>query len=804
MGRRIAGHPLSGIRCLIVIAVAGCIGLASASAARADLSWDAPVLVDGSGGTRLNGLACPSTSRCVTVDRRGAEVTFDPAVAAAGERVVIAPRQVFSGVACPSSTQCTAIDYAGGEVTFDPGSPGTATRRVVDPQALAAVSCPSASECVTVDQSGGEITFDPNSSAQPARVQIDTTSQIELLLDGLTCPTLSRCVAIDTHGREVTFDPGDPQGASVNTVDAGQSLTAVACPLPGQCTVVDQRGGVLTFDPTAPGAPPRAVLDSGTELSGVDCPTADRCVAIDYDTELTFDPAHPDANSRTQIGPNGVGRNGYLPLQNAVRCPADNRCVSVDESGDAVPFDPSSTGTPTSFVVDPGRSLDAIACPAADQCTVLNDQGDELTFDPATPSNRTQATISETTSLDQIACPTTSLCIAIAYSGTMVVFDPHDPAQANRTIFDRQHVLEAIACVSARRCTVVDGSGGVTTFDPAAPNTASRSVLSSHPLWALTCPSSHQCSAISVEDSVTFDPTSPSSQTATIRANIGDGSSAIVAMVCASVHQCTALQGYDGKVATFDPTSTSGLVRATVDPGQYVAGLACPYARLCVGPDTNGGAVTFDPLPPSSSARTPIDQSGGLANSIACAPGFRCTVINDFGREISGTGVEPSGGLNNPPGPAGTGTSGAGSGLSSSRVSVSGTSRGSSSISLRLFVGRSRVVGHAVSIALRCAGLARGTCTAILRLSFVSQRKGRRSAAAIPDLHVKTLEAGQTTVVLPAGRSKAYTIFLNARARRLLLQRHVLRTRIALVSANGRILLTRTVVFHAPPSRRRR
>ena len=271
-----------------------------------------------------------------------------------------------------------------------------------------------------------------------------------------------------------------------------------------------------------------------------------------------------------------------------------------------------------------------------------------------------------------------------------------------------------------------------------------------------------------------------------------------------AAHQCTALQGYDGKVATFDPTSTSGLVRATVDAGQYVAGLACPYARLCVGPDTNGGAATFDPLAPSSSTRTLIDQSGGLADSIACAPGFRCTVINDFGREISGTGVDPSGGLNDPPGPSGTGASGSGLGLGWSSVPVSGTSRGSNPVSLRLFVGRSRVAGHAVSLPLRCAGLAPGTCAAILRLSFVVQRKGRRSAAAISDQNVRTLEAGQARIVLPAGRSKVYTISLNARARRLLLQRHVLRTRIALVSANGRILFTRTVVFRAPTSRRRR
>jgi hypothetical protein len=85
----------------------------------------------------------------------------------------------LSGVACPSSRQCTAVDAAGRDVTFDPTSPGSPTPHRIDSSlgtngdVMIAVACPSTRQCTAIDNSVHEVTFDPTSPGTPTPVTIE-------------------------------------------------------------------------------------------------------------------------------------------------------------------------------------------------------------------------------------------------------------------------------------------------------------------------------------------------------------------------------------------------------------------------------------------------------------------------------------------------------------------------------------------------------------------------------------------------------------------------------------------------------
>jgi len=143
-------------------------------AASASLSWSGPITLDHNAQTKLDAVACPSTSECTAVDLAGRQVTFDPTSPGTPTPTTIDSTNPLYGVACPSASQCTAID-SGQEVTFDPTSPGTPTPTTIDStNGLEGVACPSTSQCTAVDFEGRQVTFDPTSPGTPTSTPIDS------------------------------------------------------------------------------------------------------------------------------------------------------------------------------------------------------------------------------------------------------------------------------------------------------------------------------------------------------------------------------------------------------------------------------------------------------------------------------------------------------------------------------------------------------------------------------------------------------------------------------------------------------
>jgi hypothetical protein len=248
--------------------------------------------------TSVNGLDCPTSSRCVGVGEQlskshqtgtgsAVAVVFDPASPDHPKQFDLdGAKTTSAAVSCSSSARCTAIvahrelqsyDF----VTFNP-----ATAAVGQPFKLSgtnqrptssfwnSLSCPSASQCTAVGL-GGEVTFDPASGAvnaagpkalasrpfPPQRPGGEPTSE-DAQLSGVVCPSVSQCTTRGGYGGdeggpqtsvEVTFDPtsGTVNSAGAKTLATGDDSGGyLACPTIGRCTADAGSSTQKTFDPS--------------------------------------------------------------------------------------------------------------------------------------------------------------------------------------------------------------------------------------------------------------------------------------------------------------------------------------------------------------------------------------------------------------------------------------------------------------------------------------------------------------------------------------------------------------------------
>jgi hypothetical protein len=142
--------------------------------------------------------------------------------------------------------------------------------------------------------------------------------------------------------------------------------------------------------------------------------------------------------------------------------PSANQCTAVDDVGNVVTFDPTSSGTATRTEVDPLQPFVAVACRSASQCTAVDgNQGAELTFDPFDPTSPAFPTETVIDSAEDgvaaMACPSVSQCTAVDQSGREVTFDPTAPGNPIPIPVDNANQFQTgVACPSVSQCTAVD------------------------------------------------------------------------------------------------------------------------------------------------------------------------------------------------------------------------------------------------------------------------------------------------------------------------------------------------------------
>jgi len=600
-------------------------------------------------------ISCSGTTQCTAVADGDVAYTFDPAASGTpaarsipGGGVTGSP----ASVACPSASRCTSVDVngAGTALTWNPAAAALeqALGGMLPP---AAVACVGATECTSVDGAGEEVAFDPTGPTIHPAASIDAGRG----LTAFACPAgQATCVAVDEAGAEVTYDPLDPSGAVVHTLSASFPGTGVSCPASTQCTLIDEKGVAETFDPTA--ATPTAslrLIDFGTSLNTISCPSTGQCTAIDATgKEFTWDPTGG-------AEPIGVAIDGAR-VPTALACPTASLCAAVDGAGNLVTFDPTQP-TPSSHVVAlaGAPALAAIACPSAGQCTALARNETAYTFDPAAPGApaATPAGSGTLHDTDGLACASATQCTATDSSADQeVTFDPRASATAS---VDTATGLASVACPLATQCTTVDRAGKAVTFDPAHPGTPTVGAVlpESTTGYLVACPSTTACVALGgiqmpdfsiPEEAAEFDPTHPA---ATTPVRITTDVQGFRGLACPTASRCVAVE-INGKILTFDPAAPGAASAVTVTGSPFFTGLACPSASVCAAVARGGTEVTFEPAAPAGAAVSSIDGSTEL-DAIACAGANRCTALDVDGDALTFDPASPG-----TPAPRGVGSRG--------------------------------------------------------------------------------------------------------------------------------------------------
>jgi hypothetical protein len=264
---------LSGITAITCPSVTRCIGVDNqGNEGPLDPRHPPPPFNQGSGNggvderyisaNPLDGLACITATRCVTVDNAGNEYTFTQHSGGNGRGTKIDGGRTINGVSCPSVRVCAAVDGAGDEVTFDPAAPRTS--HIITPidsgTSLGAVACPSPRRCVAV---GGEVelSFAPVSPGSAAPIVIDSVPTVAASAAGatdfghghaklvftLTAPTGAPLISAVT----VALPAGLAFATSVGQLNRGVAVTAAGAAAPSSESVT---GGTLTITLTSPAA----------------------------------------------------------------------------------------------------------------------------------------------------------------------------------------------------------------------------------------------------------------------------------------------------------------------------------------------------------------------------------------------------------------------------------------------------------------------------------------------------------------------------------------------------------------------
>ncbi len=519
-------------------------------------------------------------------------------------------------------------------------------------QSLLHVQCLSATGCVAIDDNGRATDFDPSTGKSSQPVQV-ATGEVPM---ALACPSETQCTTITTQNHAYTFDPAAPKASaalvleptSTSPNDEPPTTDGLACPSISSCVAVDTQGNVITFDPGTSTAPSLTSL-SKEGWAGVSCSSAAQCTVAGGGDEATFDPAAPSATTLVKVE---QGKNQIVDLA----CPSAAQCTALDESGGEVTFNPQAPPTtPPDRVAIGGSSAGAVACAATTQCTVIAQNGKEFTFDPATPTPPVQSAKidaagigggpGQTEGLTAISCPATSLCVAVDAVGQAIGFSPLSPGTPKPKRIDGGSPLLGVSCPSTHQCTAM-GPYIESTFNPLGAKAANHgTVVTDHFFQAsdVACATTARCLAIITGHQATFNPKQFKRPQMHQLASFSDA--AITGIACPTASECVAVDG-DGSGISYDPVSGTFIKRRfKVEEGEALTGSACSSKTQCTAVDNDGQQITFQPLTGKVITRASVDASVGLdapsgdsddeLDDVACPGVTLCVAVDTRGGAVA-------------------------------------------------------------------------------------------------------------------------------------------------------------------------
>ncbi|MDA0178915.1 hypothetical protein OJ997_01310 [Solirubrobacter phytolaccae] len=609
------------------------------------LQWSAPKQINGaapfSGGHRIDGMSCPTTSLCVGVDAEGRALTATSPAAGTWTPTPISDSEGLLGIDCASATRCVAITRWGEVITTSNPTGGAgawATAKVADGTFLGGVSCPTTTFCAAVG-SGGLIVTSTNPTGSAGAWTKTNVPGVDLLWK-ISCPTASLCVAIDAGNNLLTStNPTGGASAWQRTTIAGTTLSDVSCPSTTLCVAVGYAGKLFTSTNPTGGAGAWTTSTFETQSIGeIDCPTTTFCAATVGWANKVITTTNPAGGAAAWSGTD-VGT-----FAGVVGCASAALCVAGDDSGNAYI---STGGAWAKSQISGTNSLNAVDCLPSGFCAATDEAGRVLTATNPT-GTWTAQTVAAGRNLTDIDCPTASLCFAVDTTGNLVwSTTPTGAAAWTVTNIDLTRSLTAISCPTASFCAAIDNQGYVVTSTNPTGGTAAWSRFGLAPLGtemgSVSCASASLCIVSDRYYGRLWTSANPAGGAWTLfQTPLVDGfRRGVVGLSCTSATFCAALDT-DGRIHTATDPGTKPLAWDTITipvSGLSIpTNLTCLSSTFCVGVDAAALAYSStQPGDPSAWAVRPADSPGHDLVDVSCVSTALCVAINSIGMMTTGS-----------------------------------------------------------------------------------------------------------------------------------------------------------------------
>jgi len=363
------------------VAACICLGAVAASGSTASAAtWAGRQLADESYRLPLFGIACPSTSLCVSVGGNNtiASSTIPTGGASDWKVVHVGAGEISNGpnqrqirsISCPSTQLCVAVTFEGLIYSSTNPTGDASAWNVADIDGSGSnthfygVSCPTVSLCVA--SAGGAKVVSSTNPTGTASAWTETQLPGPLELRAISCASATLCVAVGDNGDNIRPELGDQAVVAASTSPLGgtwevaplpsrQSLFGISCPSAVLCVTGDTLGNLLVAtQPTTGASAWRQIAGGGTvQITDVDCLSPQLCVAVDNNGDVLTSTS-PDGGPRdwtfTNILPFPSVDEGSPNHFFAVSCASRELCAIAVNGGQIFtstdPFAASATVVP--------------------------------------------------------------------------------------------------------------------------------------------------------------------------------------------------------------------------------------------------------------------------------------------------------------------------------------------------------------------------------------------------------------------------------------------------------------------------
>jgi hypothetical protein len=578
-------------------------------------------------------------------------------------RAPLSTPSVLRSVACPTSTRCLSVG-ANGTIVTTGGTGHRFVSGVNGGAGLEGVSCPSAGLCV-IQETGRLLTSTDPTAARPTWTPV---SPPQLRLDqlaGVTCASDRLCVAwSDSTTLDVSTDPTGGASAwkevKLDVPANAIEVSAVACvPQTTRCVASIGNGDGAVFATTVNGGdrPSAWTVSSRSGLAAPDdlaCPSATLCVGIDLDNvETSTDPGSGAASWSSDALPASTPRG--FPV--AIACPSSGVCVTADGDGSiATSSDPAAGAASyaVSASLDPagfGAFADTrMTCPTTSTCLVPDASPGLATIKLGPPTSATIDTdVGGTTAITGLDCPSASLCIGVDdVGGILHTATPTGPTSAWRRNVQNAGIdgLNSVSCPSTHFCATVGNTDRVAVSTHPATDAAWTTFKlpfifegddgpTPYNLERITCPSARLCITTPDEYGLIVS-TSPSAgpkswhliRPASANANLWASASCPTASFCVAGDAVgrIAVSTHPPRARSWHVTRIARGVGSRRAP--EISSISCPSKSFCLAGDASGSIHWSTKPIDGTRAWHAVKISRGRLIATSCRSRTFCVVIN--------------------------------------------------------------------------------------------------------------------------------------------------------------------------------